>query len=183
MSVVYSPSSIFMSPPSTILYPTSQAPFILTPSSPLLSLSDLFSLQLVNAGSSFTIINESVNNNPETKYKMVKYFYYKTLDKWLFGELSNILNYFTSSNGQIQMIKNMSEYKEATSENDDAMKKKKEYIEKNVFSKHDMTKILLKVIKDNDVMWSDLPRREYLIKEAVKEWFRKKIRNSIQEIK
>ena len=44
-----------------------------------------------------------------------------------------------------------------------------------------MTKILIKVIKDNDVMWSDLPRREYLIKEAIKEWFRKKIRNSIND--
>lgn len=176
MSIVYSPSSIFMSPPLT-----NKIPYILSPSSPILSLSDLYSLQMVNMGQSVAIINESVNNNPETKYKMIKYFYYKTLDKWLYGELSTVMNYFTISNGQVQMIKNMSEYKDSNNENDDTIKKKKEYIEKNVFSKHDMTKILIKVIKDNDVMWSDLPRREYLIKEAIKEWFRKKIRNSIND--
>lgn len=177
--VYYSPKSIFMTPSSPILTPGT--PVILTPSSPLTPWSELFSLKLVDTKPNVAVIYESVNNNPHTKYRIVKYFYYKTLDKWLKDELSSILNYFTYHNGKVEMIKNMSEYKEVNTDSEEVMNKKIEYIEKNVLGKYEMAKILLKLVKEDGIMWVDLPRKEFLIKTAVKEWFHRMIRKHLKE--
>lgn len=165
--------------PSTTITPVSD--IILTPSSPIYPLSDILSLELLDNQPKVALVYESVNNDPQTKYMMVKYLYYLVLDDWLYSDLSDILNYFNYGDNRVTLTREPKQI--INIDSDEVVEKKIDYIEKNIFTKYDMAKVIIKFLKETKTLWVDLPKNKYLLKPAVREYLIKKIRKELRSNK
>jgi len=125
----------------------------------------------------------SSNDDPLVQEKITKHIYYKLLDKWLFNELDDIVGYFTVKDGKVEMIKDLSSYKEVTHDAANVVEKKADYIEKHVFTKFDMYEFLLKYSRETDTNWVDLPleKTEYFLRQALREKLLKIIKRKISK--
>src|SRR5437868_1047576 len=47
---------------------------------------------------------ETIDNDPDVRSKMLKYYFDLLRDDWLLDDLNDVLNYFTFKNGQVAMI-------------------------------------------------------------------------------
>jgi hypothetical protein len=124
-----------------------------------------------------------LNKNPKIQKNMVKYIYYKLLDKWLYDDSSDILNYLTvNSNNKVVTIKSLNDYKSSNIDNDsDSVTDQKiKFIEKYVISKQDIFNILSKFIKETSINWYDIPKQEYFIRQVIEKKIIKKFKRSIK---
>jgi hypothetical protein len=175
---VYTPistSSVFLSDPfiTTDVWPLSP---VMSPYSVPLTLSFDYSKPLVG-------VYETIDNNPGVRSKMIKYYYDLIRDQWLLDELNDILNYFTFSDGKVKMIPNLSAYssQNIAKDTDKIAEKKVEYIEDTILTKYDMTEILNKFSKEMRIKWVDLPKHEFLLRQAAKEYLLKEIRRKLKK--
>lgn len=124
---------------------------------------------------------QNLNADPNVHKRMVNHFYYKVLDKYLYGDLIDILNYTTVKNGTVSLIPKLSDYNESTVEKEsvDTIEKKIDFIAENFFSKDMMRKILNDFVIDANVNWVDLPKKSYFIKQLVKDKLLSRIRKAI----
>jgi len=188
MAYTYSPAFLNLSPISSDI-------FIATPNiavindvilttSPLTPLINVISLDPLPFQTGLIALG-TVNNSPETRYKMVKYVYYLVLDDWLTSDLSEILNYFTyNKDGTVSVVKNLDEVRGSINmDSESVMEKKIDYIEKNVFSKLDMAKVLVKFTEETNTTWVDIPKNKHLLKSAVKTFLVKRIKELLSEKK
>jgi len=114
---------------------------------------------------------ENLNFDSKIHQRLTKFFYYKTLDKWLYKDLHDILNYLKVKDGKVSIINSMKDYDALAVEKDtqkDADLKVK-FIEDNVFTKHDMKRILQEYIAETGTNWVDLPKNSYFIKKLTKD--------------
>lgn len=125
-----------------------------------------------------------LNKDERTHKIQSKYFMYKTLDKWIYDDMLEILNYFiVEPNGTVRLINNLSELKEDTVAKDsvDAIEKKIEFIETHILTERTMHKILKKFVKGTSISWVDLHKNERFVKEAIKEQLIKILKETIME--
>lgn len=150
--------------------------------SPIMPLNDYFSLEPLGNYPQIALVHETVNNDPRTQQLMIKHFYYKVLDKWLLDGMSDILNYFIYKDGKVDLIKNLHDYKPSNINNDtdEVAQKKVDYIQQHIFSKYDMTNILVKFIKGSHTLWVNLPKNEYQLRPFIKEYLLKNIKSKIK---
>jgi hypothetical protein len=168
-------STDIFSPVSTL---TPYSPIISTiPSGPL-TLSFDYSKPLVG-------VYETIDDLPEVRKKMLNYYYDLIRDKWLLDEINDVLNYFVNRDSNISMIKNLNEYDPNTIEKDTdkIAEKKVEYIEKNIFTKYDLTSVLNKFTKETNTKWVDLPKNDFFLRQVVKEYIIREIKKKIKESK
>ena len=127
-----------------------------------------------------------LNNDKDLRKKVTKYYYYKTLDKWLKKQtdMLDILNYFKiNNNGGVELIKNMNEYNPKNTDKDSQIDvdKKVYYIEKNLLSRDNVYDIIKKYVKETRTNWYDLHEKStFFIKELIKKFLQTKITNLIQ---
>ena len=115
---------------------------------------------------------ENLNRNPEVQERLTKYFYYKTLDDWLYDDLSSLMRHLKVSGNSVHVVKSEGDMdKEDISQ--EAFDKKVEYVEKNIFSKDDMFDILMKIMNEADISLVKLPQNEYIVQGYVKKWLKK----------
>jgi hypothetical protein len=115
---------------------------------------------------------ENLNKNPEVINRLVKYFYYKVLDDYLYDELSGLLKYLKVSNNKVHIIKNEDDRDKENISQEEA-DKKVEYIEHEIFDKDDMYEILMKISNETDIELIKLPKNEYIIQGYVKKFLKK----------
>lgn len=154
---------------------TQPAPFIISTESPYIPSITFIQEQ------PYMAVYENLDANPEVHADMARYFYYKTLDKWLYDDLIDILNYFVVTGGKVELIKNMNDYKsdivnKDTQENIEA---KISFIEKYLFSKDNMMKILKKFVRETSTHWYQLTKNEYYVRQVVKHYLKNKIKKAI----
>lgn len=125
---------------------------------------------------------ETIDNNPDVRKKMIDYIYDLVRDKWLLDDINDVLNYFVYLNGQVKMISNLSDYNQnnIAKDTNQIAEKKVEFIENTLFTKHDLKHILRKFIKETDTKWVDLPKNKFFLKQGVKEYIIKKIKNELK---
>lgn len=127
-----------------------------------------------------------LNNDKDLQKKVTKYYYYKTLDKWLKKQtdMLDILNYLmVNNNGNVELIKNMNDYNPKNIEKDSQqdIDKKVDYIEKNILFRETVYDIIKKYVKETRTNWYDLyDKSTFFIKELIKKFLQTKITNSIQ---
>lgn len=128
---------------------------------------------------------ETIDNNPDVRRKMINYIYDLVRDKWLLDDINDVLNYFVYSNGQIQMISNLNEYNpnNIMKDTNQIAEKKVEFIENMLFTKHDLKHVLRKFIKETNTKWVDLPKNKFFLKQGIKEYIIKKIKNKLRNNK
>lgn len=116
-----------------------------------------------------------VNNDPELRKKVVRYFFEKFATVWLPYSFLKLQKYLKNSNGEISFIKTIGDYdKEVV--NDDA---KIEFILENVFSKHELLVFLDKFVNKNGVNWYDLKTKHV---EKIKSDLYDKLKNHMKKI-
>ena len=117
-----------------------------------------------------------VNNDPDLRKRISSYMYNKFKNIWLPFSFIKLQKYLKNENGKIIFIKNMSEYDNNKTENDDL---KIEFILDNVFGKHEVVKFLDKFVRNHNVNWYDLKTKHI---DKIKNDLYEKIKNHIKKI-
>ena len=116
-------------------------------------------------------VNEytNVNSDPELLRKVTKYFYKKTMRKWIYSDFLKILSYLTIKNNEVQIVKNFN----INDKEDTDMKvinKKVDFIREYVFSIYDMRSFIKKyAIKSGLDLWKLKKYRKYVKKSLYKQ--------------
>lgn len=157
----------------------------LSPLSPLSQFSPLGPMSpiTVNLDYSKPLVSFYETVDPYYVKQMTNHYYFKVLDKWLLDDLSDILNFFIYKDGKVQLIKSLDDYKltNINLDNDEIANKKRDYIQDHVFTKYDMLDVLMKFTKDTHSKFVDLPKNEFFLKQAVKEYLIKDIKKKISK--
>ena len=125
---------------------------------------------------------EDLSKDPEIRDKIVKYFYYKTYDKWLYtDDMFDILSYLkVSNNGENVEILKVSDKQGAANDSQKIVDKKIKYLEKmDLLTKKDVYKILKKIVIRTGCRLVDLPKNDIVVIEAI----RKFLKNALAEFK
>ena len=117
----------------------------------------------------------NVNNDPELRKRVTRYFYEKFVTVWLPFTFIKLQKYLKNENGEIIFIKTISDY-EKDIKNDD---KKIEFILDNIFSKHELLVFLDKFVNKNNANWYDL-KTKYADK--IKSELYDKLKNHMKKI-
>lgn len=125
-----------------------------------------------------------MNVNPDTWQMMSKYYYYKTLDDWLWedSEVKDVLNYIKVSDKSVDVLNSMSDYKESNSSKDTQSihEMKVNFIEKHVLDVENVVKLLKKFIRETNIKWVDLGKNSYFVKDLIKRYLKQKIQYMIE---
>lgn len=115
---------------------------------------------------------DDVNNDPELRKRMTKYFYDKFKTDWVYGSYSALYDYLSVKNGEVKIERS----DKGKSDNDNL---KAEFIINEIFSKSDMLDLLDKYVRQNDVNWYDLKTKHKL---DVKDYIFKKIKSHMSKL-
>lgn len=128
-----------------------------------------------------TINSYNLNSDKNVQRTITKYFYYKFIDKWLYGELFELLGFIEVSNGLPQLIKSMGNYsiEKLATESDDLVEKRVRYFESEIITKKLIRQILKKIVKRMCINWYDLEKKEDVVRKIFKEYFSNLLKESI----
>lgn len=128
-------------------------------------------------------VYDTIDTDPHVRRKMLDYYYDVVRDKWLLDELNDILNYFKFSDGKVKMISSMSDYspKNISGDSDKVAQKKVEYIEEFLLTKYDMDDVLSRFTKETNTKWVNLPKNEFFLRQAIKEYLMKQITKKLKK--
>lgn len=125
-----------------------------------------------------------LNSDPVMRKKIVKYFRNLMLDKWLYNESRDILNYLKiKSDGNVDFLSNLSEYNPNTKDNSVDTEKKIKFIEKYVLSDNVILRLLSRYVHESTVSWVNLPRNKYYVRKLMEEKLYKMLKYAINENK
>ena len=125
----------------------------------------------------------NLNADPRVHARITKNLYYQLLDKWLYGDLVDILNYFRVKDGKVVLISSMKDYNSAAVEKDtiDSLEKKIDYIQKHFFTIKDMKKLLNNYVSESGTNWYDLIKKPYFIKKEAKDVIMRSIKHALRK--
>lgn len=129
-------------------------------------------------------IYQDLNTDPYAIAQIVNYFHKLTLDKWLFGELIDIINYFKiDGKGNVDIITSMKSYESKAYKKYSVsdMEKIVDFIEKYFLSKRVIKKVLAKYVAESGTEWVKLPRNKYFIRQLVSNKIMKLIKQAFVE--
>jgi hypothetical protein len=119
----------------------------------------------------------NVNNDPELRRRIVRYFFEKYSTTWLPFSFSKLQRYLVSSTNGIEFIKNINEYDNEITSN--ISSEKIDFIIKNVFGKHEILVFLDKFVRMNNLNWYDLKTKH---SDKIKNDLYNKIKNHMKKI-
>lgn len=119
----------------------------------------------------------NVNNDPELRRRIVRYFFEKYSTTWLPFSFSKLQRYLVSSTNGIEFIKNINEYDNEITNN--ISSGKIDFIIKNVFGKHEILVFLDKFVRMNNLNWYDLKTKH---SDKIKNDLYNKIKNHMKKI-
>jgi hypothetical protein len=159
----------------------------LNPYSMTSNMSSLSSTLNLNTTDPYLVVHENIDNDPMVIKRVNRYFYYKTLDKWLYDDLSYILKYFKVSGDKVDLIEKRSQYENNKVDSSDDKEKIVRFIEKEILKRKDMKKILKKFLKKNKhksayggkLTWSELMKTQYSLKKFIGKRLKKHLNNII----
>jgi hypothetical protein len=126
----------------------------------------------------------NLNINPVVIKSVVKYYYLKIVDKWIYENLKPLLNYIVLVNGKSKLIEHMSQYDENTVKHDsmDDIDEKIIYLEDIILNKKMVKHVLQKLIDTNgDIEWTNLKNYESKIKHVFYNYIKKKFIDAIEK--
>jgi hypothetical protein len=120
-----------------------------------------------------------------TRETVTKHFLYKTIDKWLNNDLDELLNYLVSEPNGVRLLKDLDEFDEQRVDRDKQsdFEKKVLFIEDKFLSFNNVYDLLDELVKESNLKWTDLQKREYVIKDMIKHYLKKKLKNAIKSQK
>jgi hypothetical protein len=137
---------------------------------------------LGKASKYYVDIDTGVNDNSIVQRDITRYFRYKTLDKWLYGEMTFLLKYLKVENRNVVLVKSRQEMEDnKVSKNTvSELEEKSDYIGENILSESAMREILVKIMYQLGIKWYDLPYHEELVKEVIEKYIKKKLKKHLE---
>ena len=127
---------------------------------------------------------KDLNKDKSVRKNITKYYYYKILDKWIYGKLMPLLAFIDISHDKPQLIKSLSQFdaKKVLSDTPEQIEKKIDYFEKNIITKDIVKHVLKKILMNNtNINWYDLHKYEEKIKTVFYNYFLDKLKHSIEK--
>ena len=109
----------------------------------------------------------NIDDNADLRDKMTKYFYEKTFNNWLYGDLNDVLQYLVIKGNKVVLVSSSGERDKNTKDTIESMDKKIDFIIENVFTKYDMKSFLKKFVLKSGVRWIDLKIHKDGVKDAI----------------
>ena len=132
----------------------------------------------------FPLVPElDLDNDESAKNKIAEYFYYKTLDKWLFDDMLKVLNYLKVSGNSVDVIDKISDYDKNSTNRDtqESIEKKIKFIEQNILNRNTMYDILRRYTRETSTKWAELVNKhEVYVKDIIKKSLRRKLEKIIE---
>jgi hypothetical protein len=116
-----------------------------------------------------------VNDDPELRKRMTKYFFHKFKNDWLYQSLTELQKYLEIKDGQVQFVKSIDSYSKTNESSDQKIK----FIHEEVFTKHEMLTFLDKYVRKYNVNWYDLKTKH---KHDVQDQLQHKIKNHMKKL-
>ena len=107
-----------------------------------------------------------LDKDPKIHKTLKKYYYYKLLDKWLYGDLKSLLAYVVVDNGTAKLIKSVSDYNSNLSSDNKTEDLKVQFLEK-LISKDLIKSVLKRVVEKYNIHWYHLNKHEDIIKKRL----------------
>lgn len=128
---------------------------------------------------------KDLNSDPKMKKKITKYFMTLVLDKWLRREMNQVLGYLQVDNaGNVDFIKNLNSYdaNSAGRESQRDLDAKIRFLERFIIDYDFIYKILLRYMRENGILWVNLPSHKHEIKKYILRKIMKRIKAAINNI-
>jgi hypothetical protein len=158
------PSATSIYPSATSMYPSATSVYT-TPS--------VYTTNLVPTGATVIIPGPvtlptflDLNKDSRVQKQVSKYFMYKTLDKWLYDDMSDLFDYFKVDVNGARLLHNLSEHSEAKKSPED-VEKIISYVEQYILTYDTMKRILTGFVASSKANWYDLQKNEYFVKEII----------------
>jgi hypothetical protein len=126
---------------------------------------------------------DDVCNTSNIKEDIVKIFYYKFLDKWLYDDDASmyLLKYLKVSGNKVELVSNKKNTDDYLKNNQEVIDKKVDFIEHNLFSKEELYEILKKFVSGTHISWCDLTKHKLFVREAIEKTLEKKMKRLMSE--
>jgi hypothetical protein len=159
---------------------TSDSPFPLVPS---VSLNPIISIKVPSNTIMPLHPSLDLNNNPDVHKIVSEHFLYKTLDVWLYDELSDLLNYLVVEGTKVRLIKNLDEYKSDRVDSDTLknIELKTDWINRYILTIDKVRHVLKKYVQETNTNWSELHKNSYFVRDAIKHYLKRKLKNAVKE--
>jgi len=115
----------------------------------------------------------NLDYDEDIRDKLIRFFFYKTLDKWLYDDMSDILGYLEISGNRVTPTGKMVSQKES----DASTEQKIKFIETYVLTKRSVRKLLTKFVDETSTRWAQLYKNESFVKEVIHSYLKKKLSN------
>jgi len=119
-----------------------------------------------------------LNKDSEVQKRVTNYFRYKTLDKWLYNDMADVLDHFKVHGNDVKLTERVEEHK-----TDQDIEKIIDYIEKYILTENTMRRILSNFIENTNSNWYDLHKNEYFIEDGIHKKLLSIIKHTIQDTK
>ncbi len=131
---------------------------------------------------SYQYKNLSADNT--TIKTIVKYYYYKLLDKWLYRELMPLLAFIEIKDGEPKIITNLDSFdpKKLTDDSVENIEKRIDYMEKIIITKDMIKHVLKKMMKSYNMGWYDLKEHDQDVKKYFYRYIKEKLQGAISSV-
>jgi hypothetical protein len=156
---------------------------ILTPTTPTANYALLATKPTIYIKPSLVVdIDSGLNDSYVVQKDVTLYFMNITLEKWIYGSLSSILEFLVSKNGKIQLVKNMKERDSNNIDKDSTsvLEAKADWLKDHILSESKTRAILVKIMRELGLKWYDLPHRESLVKDVLKRYLKNKLKRMVE---
>jgi hypothetical protein len=139
------------------------------------------SLLGVKPSSFYVDIDSGLNDSYVVQQDVTNYFKFKTLDKWLFTDFSSVLKYLVYKDGKVSLVKKIND-KDNTDISKDSRKileAKADYIEEHMLTESKTRALLIKIMRNLQIKWYELPQYETLVKEVIQKYLNQKVNKMI----
>jgi len=128
-------------------------------------------------------LDAMIDSSDLAQRDITKYYKYKVLDKWLYGDMAFLLKYLKVSNGQVVLVKTKKEYEanDVSKDSSDVIEKKADYIETNILTNDNVRMVLKRTLSELMIKWYELPNRENLVHDVLEGFIRKELKKHLTE--
>ena len=127
---------------------------------------------------------KNLSADKKTIKTIVKYFYYKILDKWIYRDLMSLLAFISMDEGMPKIITDLADYnpRKITEDSIENIEKRIDYMEKILINKDMVRHVLKKVLNRYKIGWYELKDYEDEIKKYFFKYIREKLEDAISNV-
>ena len=119
-----------------------------------------------------------LNKNKIVHKSIIKYFYNKIVDKWLYGKLNSLLGFIDIINNKPSIIKSMKKYKNNTNLEDTEIKI--DFMVNTIITKDIVKNVIKNIItKYNNINWVNIIKYKTLFIDKFNNYLKTKLEESI----